>query len=176
MKNKNQSSLDFKMMSFFFSIRDILKSPMIKVNNAGIKQGDIVLDYGCGPGGYTIAAANVLKDKGKVYAADINKLAIEKVEKLAEKKNLNNIETILTECDTGLNDNSIDIIICFDMLHDSKNPKQIIKEFHRILKSNAILSFDDHHSNEEEINFNLTSDGLFELIEKIGNQYNFKKV
>ena len=161
MKNKNQSSLDFKMMSFFFSIRDILKSPMIKVNNAGIKKGDIVLDYGCGPGGYTIAAANVLK---------------EKVEKLAEKKNLNNIETILTECDTGLNDNSIDIIMCFDMLHDSKNPKQIIKEFHRILKSNAILSFDDHHSNEEEINFNLTSDGLFELIEKIGNQYNFKKV
>lgn len=176
MKNKNQSNIDFKVMSFFFKIRDKFKSPMKKVEKAGIRMGNFVLDYGCGPGSYTIAAAKKVGPNGKVYAADIHPLAIKKVEQKGKQIGLTNIETILTDCKTNLKENSIDLIICFDMMHDVKKPELLLNEFYKVLKPNSILSFDDHHSKEEEIIPLITSNGLFKLVEKKENQYNFKKV
>ena len=173
---KSQSKLNFKFMSFLFKIRDFFKSPIKKVERAEIKHGDLVLDYGCGPGSYSIAAAEIVGSLGKIYAADIHPSAIKEVNKRALKKNLRNIKTIQTDCKTGLEPNSIDIIICFDMLHGIEDKNCILKEFHRVLKPKSILSFDDHHMKENEIVENLTSEGLFKLVDKKDNQYNFVKV
>ena len=173
---KSQSNLDFKFMSFFFKIRDFFKSPMKKIEKAEIKPGCFILDYGCGPGSYSIAAAEIVGSSGKIYAADIHPSAIKEVNKRAMKKNLKNIETIQTDCKTGLEPNSIDVIICFDMLHDIEDKNCILKEFYRVLKPESILSFDDHHMKENEILENLTSEGLFKLVDKKDNQYNFAKV
>jgi ubiquinone/menaquinone biosynthesis C-methylase UbiE len=175
-KNKKQSNIDFKVMSFIFRIRDKFRPPIKKIIKANIKQGEIVLDYGCGSGSYTIAAVEKLGPNGKIFAADIHPLALEKIKKKAEKMGYTNIETIQTDCDTGLDNESIDRIICFDVLHDIPNKDDILKEFHRVLKQNSTLSFDDHHLNEEEIMNLITSKGLFKLAEKNENQYNFKRI
>ena len=148
---KKQSSLDFRFMSFLMRIRDFFNPPIKKIEKAGIKEGYFVLDYGCGPGSYSIAAAKTVGPNGKVISADINSLAIEKVKFKAQKNNLNNIEMIKTDCKTGIDDNSIDVVICFDTLHALKNITSNIKEFHRVLKPNGVLSVDDHHSKEDEI-------------------------
>lgn len=175
-RNKKQSNMDFRLMSFFFKIRDKFYSPEEKIKKADIKQGESVLDYGCGSGSYTLVAVEKVGLTGKVFAADIHPLALKKVRKKAEKKGYNNIETIQTDCNTGLESASIDKIICFDVLHDIEGKNNIINEFHRILKPNSILSFDDHHMNEDEILEIITSEGLFKLIEKIDKQYNFIKI
>ncbi|MFX1313552.1 MAG: class I SAM-dependent methyltransferase, partial [Promethearchaeota archaeon] len=117
MKNKKQSNLDFRCMSFFFKIRDKFHPPIKKIKNADIKQGEIVLDYGCGSGSYTIATFEKVGPNGKVIAADIHPLALEKVRKKAEKIGYNNIEIIQTDCATGLDDEYVDKVICFDVLH-----------------------------------------------------------
>ena len=174
-RKKHQSNIDFKFMSFFFRVRDKLKAPMVKIEKAKIKPGDIVLDYGCGPGGFTIAAAQVVSSSGKVYAADINSLAIKKVKKAALKKGLNNIETILTDCNTGLGDMSIDVVICFDTIHHVDDQESLLREFHRVLKPNSILSLDDHHMEEDDIISKITEHGLFELVDKKEKQYLFTK-
>ena len=96
--------------------------------------------------------------------------------KRALKKGLKNIETILTDCKTKLEDMSIDIIICFDVLHDIEDKNCILKEFYRILKRESILSFDDHHMNEKVIIEQFTSGGFFKLVDKKENQYNFTKI
>jgi len=36
----------------------------------GIRKGQIVLDFGCNEGNYTIPAARIIGEKGKVYAID----------------------------------------------------------------------------------------------------------
>lgn len=172
---KSESNLDFRCMSFFFKIRDIFKSPMKKIEKAGVKSGDNVLDYGCGSGSYTLAAAKTVNSSGNIFAADIHPLAIKKVNKRALKKGLKNIHTIQTSCDTDLESNSIDIIICFDVFHDIDDKACILKEFFRLLKNGSILSFDDHHMKENEILELLTSDGLFKLLQKKESQYNFIK-
>ncbi|MHA1437472.1 MAG: class I SAM-dependent methyltransferase [Promethearchaeota archaeon] len=175
-KNKVQSKLDFRFMSFFFRIRDKFHPPKEKIEKAKIKLGDYILDYGCGPGSYSIAAAEIVGPSGKVYAVDIHPLAINKVRKKALKKGLKNIETIKTNCNTGLAENSIDIILCFDVMHAIDEKENILKEFHRILKPKGHLSFDDHHMKENEVHSLFISRGLFKLLEKNEKQYNFKKV
>ena len=141
--NKPQSNLDFKMMSFCFSIRDRFKDPINKIKRTTIRVGDSVLDYGCGSGSYSIIAAEMVGPTGKVFSADIHPLAIKKVSKKASKKGLKNIDTILTDCATYLEDNSIDVIICFDTLHALGNLREHMLEFYRVLKPDGSLSVDD---------------------------------
>ncbi len=52
----------------------------------------------------------------------------------------------------------------------------ILKEFYQVLKPESILSFDDHHMKENEILEKLTSEGLFRLVDKKDDQYNFTKI
>jgi precorrin-6B methylase 2 len=40
------------------------------LEDIGIKKGDVILDFGCGNGPYTIPAAKVVSKEGKVYAMD----------------------------------------------------------------------------------------------------------
>ncbi|MFX1594245.1 MAG: class I SAM-dependent methyltransferase [Promethearchaeota archaeon] len=174
-KNKKQSNIDFRFMSFFFKVRDVFHPPIEKIRKANIRQGDIVLDYGCGSGSYTIAAAEEVKPNGRIFAADIHPLALKKVSKKSEKSGYNNIETIQTDCATGLDNESIDVVICFDVIHDIPNKYNILKEFHRVLKPSSTLSFDDHHLKENEIIDFITSEGLFKLSEKKDKQFNFIK-
>lgn len=173
--NKHQSKLDFRFMSFFFKVRDIFKPPIRKLNKIEIKPGDYILDYGCGPGSYTMLASEIVGPTGKIYAADINPFAIEKLKSKSLKKEYKNIETITTDCKTGLNESCIDRVICFDAFHDISNKRCVLEEFHRVLKSKAILGLDDHHLNENDILNAITSEGLFKLLEKKDKIYLFTK-
>ena len=172
---KSQNNLDFRFMSFFFSIRDTFYSPMLKIIKSEIKAGDNVLDYGCGSGSYTIPAAEVVGKSGKVFAADIHPLAIKKVQKRAAKKEITNIITIQTDCDTGVDNQSIDVVICFDVLHDIPDKERLVKEWHRILKNGGKLAFDDHHAKEVEILATITKGNMFKLEKKSEKFYLFIK-
>ena len=161
-----------------FRMRDKIKSPRLKLENASVKPGQVVLDYGCGPGSYTIEAAEIVGDAGKVYAADIHPLSSEKVQKAATKRGLENIETILIDGATnatGLKDNCVDVILSFDMFQQVSNKSQLIEEWHRLLKSNAILALDSHHMEEQDIISAVTGEGLFELEEQKEKMYIFAK-
>lgn len=174
--NNPQFNLDYKGMAFFFKIRDFFKPPMKKIINSKIKEGDQVLDYGCGPGSYSFAAAEIVAEEGTIYAADIHPLAIEKVKKKAEKKKITIIRPILTDCKTKLDDKSIDVVICFDVLHAIADKNKLLKEFHRVLKPDGYLSFNDHHYSEEKIVELISYGKLFQLIEQVDKTFNFKKL
>lgn len=175
-KQRPQSDLDFKIMSFFFTIRDKFFKPKIKIDKSEIKSGYYIVDYGCGPGTFTIAAAKAVGPSGMVYAIDINSLAIKKVEEKANKNNLQNIVTILTDCKTEIQNDSIDVIICFDTLHAIKNYECVLEEFYRMLKPNSILSIDDHHLRKDEIISIITHQKFFKFEATKGKLYLFKKV
>ncbi|MHA1726931.1 MAG: class I SAM-dependent methyltransferase [Promethearchaeota archaeon] len=175
-ERKFTSNLDFRVMSFFFKMRDLIHPPIEKLEKIVIQPGDIVLDYGCGSGSYTFKASELVGPSGKIYAIDIHPLALKKIEKKAKKKNLNNIETFRTECKTNIEDNSVDIIICFDVIHELNNLNAILSEFHRVLKPTGKLSVDDHHSTKTEIISKITQNGLFKLKDSRDKIYNFIKL
>ncbi|MDX1797426.1 MAG: class I SAM-dependent methyltransferase [Candidatus Lokiarchaeia archaeon] len=170
------SKTHFKLMEKHFKKRDNKYPPYMKIEKTKITKGSVVLDYGCGPGSYSIAAAEVVGNTGKVYAADIHPLAIESVKKKAQEKNFKNIETILTDYDTKLENSSIDVVLLLDIYHDLSNPESILKELHRVLKNDGLLYVDDHHFKNDEIIGKITSTGLFKFIERIDEVFNFTKL
>jgi ubiquinone/menaquinone biosynthesis C-methylase UbiE len=160
------SGLGFRIMAFTFKIRDSLRPRRDIVKEEGMKEGFHVLDYGCGPGSYVPAVAELIGKSGKIYALGINPLAIKMVKKIAVKKQLPNVETILSDCNTGLPDDSIDVVLLYDTFHDLVDQNMVLEELHRLLKPNGILFFNGHHMEENEIISKMTNDGLFSLLKK----------
>ncbi len=163
-------------MAVLFKIRDFFVPRIKVIREIGLKPGFQVLDYGCGPGGYILPVAESVGESGKVYALDIHPIAIQMVKNLIAKRNLKNIETIHSDCKTGLEDNSIDVVLLYDTFHDLENSDAILKEIHRILKPDGILSFNDHHMKKDEILKKFTSQGLFKLLKKGKRTYSFSKI
>jgi ubiquinone/menaquinone biosynthesis C-methylase UbiE len=159
-------ALGFKIRDFFKPRRDIVKE-------VGIEEGFRVLDYGCGSGSYVIAVSELVGKSGRIYALDINPLAIKMVKKIAVKKQLPNVETILSTRKTGLPDDSIDVILLYDTFHDLSDPNMVLEELHRVSKRNGILSFSDHHMKENKIISKVTNNGLFRLLRKGERTYSF---
>jgi ubiquinone/menaquinone biosynthesis C-methylase UbiE len=173
--DKVESNFGFRLMAFGYKFRDI-RLPRINIlKEVGIKQGFHVLDYGCGPGSYIIPLAELVGESGKIYALDIHPLAIRKVQDIASKKQLANVETILSDCQTGLPDNSLDVVLLYDIFHHLSDPDGVLKELHRVLKPEGILSFGDHHMKEKEIVSEVTNSGLFRLARKGERTYTFLK-
>lgn len=164
--DRPMSDFHFTLMALIFTLRDWIKPPENVVAETGIKPGCHVLDYGCGPGSYSIAAATLTGASGKVYALDIHPLAIEKVQKKALKKGLKNIQVILSDRETGLKNASIDFVLLYDTFHGLRNPGAVLDELHRVLKADGFLSFSDHHMKEEEIRREITKKNLFIYSEK----------
>jgi len=169
------SNLWFRLMAAEFKIRDALKPRKNIIEEVGIKQGFRVLDFGCGPGGYVLPVSELIGETGKLYALDVLPVAIDMVKNLAKKKNLKNVETILSECNTGLPNNSADVVLLYDTFHDLDNQNAVLEELHRVLKPNGTLSFSDHHMKEADITSAITTKDLFRLLRKGEYTYSFAK-
>ncbi|MBD3213125.1 MAG: methyltransferase domain-containing protein [Candidatus Lokiarchaeota archaeon] len=174
--HKHKSSLYFKVMAFFFKIRDFFKNPMKKIEKIDFHKGDYILEYGCGPGSYTVPIAEKIGSTGKVFAADSHPLASEKVQKRADKNGLNNIDTITTDCKVDLENSSIDKVVLIDVLHALENYKSHLQEFYRVLKNDGSLWVDDHHFNERQIKSRILSIDLFQYVRNIDSLYEFQKI
>ena len=164
--DKPMSSVLFNVMTFVFKIRDFLYPRMDVLKEAEIKTGFHILDYGCGPGSYSLIAAELVGPAGKVYALDIHPLAARRVQDRAARKGIDNIETIHSDCATGLESNTLDVALLTDIFHMLGEPDLVLKEISRVLKSEGVLAFNDHHMKEDEILAKVTSGGLFELSKK----------
>ncbi len=173
--DKPVSNLHFKVMAATFRLRDFLLPRKNILKEVGIKRGFHVLDYGCGPGSYTKAAAELVGGSGKVYALDIHPLAIQIVRDIVSKNKLTNVETILSDCKTWLPDNSVDVVLLYDTFHDLGDPNGVIQELHRVLKSGGVLSFSHHHMKEQEIISRVAEKGLFKLSGRGKRTYSFSK-
>jgi ubiquinone/menaquinone biosynthesis C-methylase UbiE len=128
-----------------------------------IQPGHRVLDFGCGPGLFSIMAAEKTGPSGRVYALDIHPLAIKMLKKKARRKNLENITAIESGCRSSIPDHSLDLVLFFDVFHMLDNKGEVLKELHRVLKPDGIVCFSDHHMKEERILSGWNDSGLFVL-------------
>jgi SAM-dependent methyltransferase len=103
----------FKGMAFLFNIADKFKTPDRKLDPFDIKNGQTVIDYGCGTGRYLKPASELVGGTGTVYAVDIHELAIESAFHQIDKHNLKNIKPIQTDGKTvNIPSQVADLIYC----------------------------------------------------------------
>jgi len=174
--DKPMHNLAFKGMALVFKIRYWLQPRINVLNEVGIEPGYQVLDFGCGPGAYITPLADLVGRSGKIYALDIHPLAIKAVEGIAGRKHLTNVETIHSDGETGLPDNSMDAVLLYDALHVLQKPDEVLAELHRVLKPMGVLSVNDHHLKDDEIVAKVTSGGPFQLARKGERTHGFSKV
>lgn len=116
----------------------------------GLRRGQVVLDFGCGKGRYTIPAAKVVGNKGKVYAMDKDKKALNKLIRSAKK--INNIEFINNNSAVSLEDNCVNVVLCYDVIHYAKKRKAIYDEIRRVLKPGGLFSvYPKHNKNDDPL-------------------------
>ncbi|MFC2005360.1 class I SAM-dependent methyltransferase [Chloroflexota bacterium] len=137
-----------------------------------VQEGQTFLDYGCGTGDFTIPAAKIVATRGKVYALDYFPRQLEIVEEQSKKEGLTNIETILSTNQTGLPDESIDVIWMCDVLHEIKERRAVLEDSHRVLRREGILAIHDG-MREKILDY---STGLFSLTEREGKFFKFTKI
>ena len=166
----------FRTMCLMYKFRDLFLPRKNILRELDIKPGFQILDFGCGPGSYSIVAARLVGDSGKVYALDIHPSAIQRVENLASRKGLANVETIQSDCATGLKDESMDAAFLYDILHHLSEPDAVLKELHRVVKPDGTLSVNDHHLEEEDIRSRISSGGLFRMSKRGKRIHNFTKL
>ena len=92
---------------------------------------------------------------------------------IAAQKGISNIKTIESDCDTGLPDNYVDVILLYDSFHNLSLPDDVLRELHRVLKGDGTLSFSDHHMNEQDILTRVTKTTLFKLSTQGKKTYSF---
>ena len=172
---KPMPNIAFRIMAFFLEFHRRFVDVRKPLQRAGIKEGQTILDFGCGPGHYSIAAAKMVGAKGKVYSLDIQPLAIQSVEKKAKKEGLTNIVTILSNRDTRLPDQSIDVALAYDMIHMVNDKQALARELHRVLKPDGVLSVIVGHIKVEDVLKVLEEDGLFSLRDRQGRLVNLNK-
>ncbi len=134
-----------------------------------------MLDFGCGPGGYVLAASEAIGATGKLYALDINRAAIEMVDKIIAKHNLTNVQTILSSGGIPIGKAELNAVLLYDVFHDLKDQNRVLTDVYRVLKPKGLLSFSDHHLGEDEILSKVTESGLFALKAKEKYTYTFTK-
>ena len=143
--DRPMNSLAFRIMSALLWFRYRGSHPAQALAEAGVRSGDTVLDFGCGPGGFSIAAASLVGKKGRVYALDIQPLAARTVKKKARERGLANIETITSGSIRDSGDKTVDVVLLYDIFHFFKEPDAVLAELHRVLKDGGVLSASDHH-------------------------------
>jgi predicted methyltransferase len=115
-----------------------------------ITPGKNVADIGAGSGWFTVRAAKRVTDTGAVYAVDINPEATQYIEKRAQKENLKNIKTILSQPDDpNLPANSVDAVLMLKTYHEVAHPVTLLKNLQKSLRPGAKIGIIDRKGNGE---------------------------
>jgi ubiquinone/menaquinone biosynthesis C-methylase UbiE len=123
----------------------------------GVRDGLTILDFGCGSGNYTLPAAELVGEKGIVYALDKDHWKLNNLMERSSSLGLKNIEKIETagEVQIPLADASVDVVLLYDVLHHyyftSTERRELLREIYRISKPNAIISVYPKHIEPREL-------------------------
>jgi ubiquinone/menaquinone biosynthesis C-methylase UbiE len=163
-------------MLLVFRARDAIWPPENTLRRIGVAPGHTFLDFGCGPGSFSMAAARLVGPAGKVYALDFSPIAVRAVRRAAGKERLGNITAVLAESAAGLPKGSVDVAILHDVLHLLAEPAKVIVSLHGALKREGLLCVDDHHMKEAAIISAISSGRLFEVSRRFKGTHCFKPV
>lgn len=142
------------------------------LQDVGIEEGGVVLDFGCGVGHYAIPAAKAVGEEGKVYAVDKDEGVLSSLSRTARAVGLENIVTLNKssgDASLDLGDESVDMVLLYDVLHfmSAQERAGLYDELHRLLKPGGLLSVNPEHHKGDWPMWTLSNVDLEDLIQEI---------
>ena len=152
--------------------------------NAGeMRDGDSVLDIGCGAGVDTCVASLLVGDSGSVYGLDITPAMVEKAKHNAAIAGLTNITVYEGSFDRlPVDDDSMSVVISNGAINLAASKEPVFSEIYRVLIKGRHLYFSDMIKDESNLDESccnkeswadcvagtLRSDEIIQLLEKAG--------
>ena len=104
----------------------------------GVTAGSTVVDYGCGPGLFTLAAARLAGSGGTVYAVDLEPRMVELARRRAAEAGLANVRAVSSDgTRAALPDGVADFILCVQIMHyhaKRKDRVAVARDLRRLLR------------------------------------------
>jgi ubiquinone/menaquinone biosynthesis C-methylase UbiE len=152
----------------FFGPTNVLKG-------ADICPGQTVLEVGCGTGYFTLPAAGLIGDRGRLVAMDLLSESVELVSKKVRLANLINVCLVQGNAlHTSLDDESFDEVLLFGVIPAPMLPlAQLLPEMHRVLKTGASLAV--WPPIPGWLPKSITYSGLFAFTRKQNGVHNFER-
>lgn len=111
--------------------------PRLALKHAGVRQGMAIADLGCGSGFFTIPAAKMIGDQGKVYAVDVLKTALDHIRSRAKMEGIRNVKTVWADLEkvgsTKIKPGVIDVAFVASTIYQIKGKDSFLEEVKRIL-------------------------------------------
>ena len=118
-------------------IRRFLEPPDQLIAKLGLKASDVVMDFGCGPGFYTISIARTVT---KTIAVDVSSRMLERTASKAKKNNVT-VDLLMTDgTAVNLGDGIVDLILLHHVFHEIPDRPKALGEFLRIMKRSGRLA------------------------------------
>ncbi len=125
-------------------LRRRMQPPAEIARRHGITPGMTVLDVGPGNGTYTLAAAQLLGEEGRLYAIDIEPKMVDRVKARMQKENLQNIEARVADAFAlPFADSFFDLVYLITVIGEIPTPEKAFREFYRVLKPGGTLAFSE---------------------------------
>ena len=121
--------------------REQALKPEQLLRGLGLKEGDTMADIGCGPGFFTIPAAQIVGERGVVLAADVQGEMLSAVKSRVTEKGLKNVRVVKTsDTDVPLPADSCDFVLLAFVLHEIDNRASFLHKVGKLLKKKARLA------------------------------------
>ena len=137
----------------------------------GVGSGHTIVDYGCGPGYLTLAAAEQAGPSGKVFAVDKEPRMVELVRERCAEARLSNVEAVWNGgSDAPVPDSAADFVLCFLVLHYPETDdgrEAIARDIARLLKPDGQAVIVQWRADERRSS-GITYDSLAGILESAG--------
>ena len=137
-------------------IRRWLQDPQ-KILQPYVNQGMAVLDFGCGPGFFTVEMARLVGRSGRVIACDLQDGMLQKLRTKIKGSQFEDVIT-LHKCSQdriGVSD-VVDFVLVFYMLHEVPNQDKYLKEISSLLKPGGKVLLVEPPLHVSKSEFNVT--------------------
>jgi len=128
-------------------IKHMFSNPEKNIEQFHVEPGMIAVDLGSGTGFYSLALGKMVGPSGRVYAVDIQKELLSKLQTDAKRESIHNIKLIWGDLDleksSTLDDNYADRVVLANVLFQVENKDNLISEAYRILRPGGKLLFVD---------------------------------
>lgn len=121
----------------------MFSDPKNNIKQLHLTEGMSVADFGSGSGHYVMAASELVGDRGRVYAIDLQQSLLQKVKRMVEDAKRENVDVLWGDIEavegTKLADESVDVVIIANTLFQVENKGATAIEIHRVLKGGGKL-------------------------------------
>ncbi len=145
------------------------------MQQVGIQEGDIVIDFGCNIGRYSVVIAQIVGETGRVYAIDNDKSELTRLKKrISNTPQASIIQTMhVDKIPDSIEEETVDFVLLYDILHYIEHDErvQIYRDLHPLLKSvTGTLSIHPKHTSDDDFPYwNLKDMTIKDVVMEVEN-------